>query len=379
MKAFVNARVLIDDALRDDVVVTFGERIEAFEALAAADLQVIDLAGHYLFPGFVDIHVHGAGGGDIMDAAPQALEAISRTLAKAGVTRFLATTMTMPLAQIRAALENVKQVIAKGNLSGAQPLGVHLEGPYISAQFCGAQDGAQIRHPQWSDIADYLDIIKIITLAVEEDQDFKFIRHNPGVKLSIGHSAATFEQALQAYDLGVKHCTHCCNAMSGLHHRAPGVVGAVFSRPYATEIIADGVHLHPQLLPILLKNVGLDNAILISDGMRATGMPPGQYDLGGQTVFVDARSARLACGQLAGSTLTLDRAVRNVLSYTDCSLVDAVNMASRNAAKSIDAHQYGAIKVGAVADFVVMDEALNVVSTWVAGKCVYQRASEGER
>ncbi len=378
MKAFIKAKVLIDGALRDDVVVVFDERICALDEMATADFQVIDLGGNYLFPGLVDIHVHGAGGGDVMDATPQAIETISRSLAKAGVTRFLATTMTMSLAQIRAALNNVKQVIAKDDLSGAKPLGVHLEGPYISAQFCGAQDGAQIKRPQWSDIEDYLDIIKIITLAVEEDEDFQFIRNNPGVKLSIGHSAATFEQALRAYDLGVRHCTHCCNAMSGLHHRALGVVGAVFSRPYATEIIADGIHLHPQLLPILLKNVGLDNVILISDGMRATGMPPGQYDLGGQTVFVDAQSARLACGQLAGSTLTLDRAVRNLLSYTDCSLVDAVNMASRNAAKSIDALEYGAIKVGAVADFVVMDNDLNVVSTWVDGKCVYSRADEVE-
>ncbi len=374
MKAFINGKALVEGKIKDDVVVLFDKRIKEIANKVAKDTEIIDLAGNYLFPGFIDIHVHGAAGGDVMDATPQGLEALSQSLAKSGVTRFLATTMTMPVPDIRCALENVKQVIKDDQLTGAKPLGVHLEGPYISAKFCGGQDAKHIKKPDWADIADYTDIIKIITLAVEEDSDCQFIAHNPGIVLSIGHSAASFEQALASYKLGVRHCTHFFNAMSGLHHRAPGIVGAVFSKPYATEIIADGIHIHPQFLNTIVNLVGKENIILISDSMRATGLQPGRYELGGQPVIVNAESARLASGQLAGSILTLDRAVRNMVDFTDCSLVDIVEMATLNAARSIAVDgNYGAIKKAAVADFVVMDDAFNVISTWRDGNCIYQR------
>ncbi len=376
MKAFINGKALVDGKNRDDVVVLFDKRIKEIATEVANDIEVIDLAGNYLFPGFIDIHVHGAAGGDVMDATPQALEALSQSLAKSGVSRFLATTMTMPLADIRRALENVRQVIKNDQLTAAKPLGVHLEGPYISAAYCGGQDAKHIKKPNWADIADYKDIIKIITLAVEEDSDFQFIKDNSDIVLSIGHSAASFEQALASYELGVRHCTHFFNAMTGLHHRAPGVVGAVLSRPYATEIIADGIHIHPQLINTIVNLIDKQNIILISDSMRATGMPTGQYELGGQPVIVDDQSARLASGQLAGSILTLDRAVRNMVNYTDCSLVDIINMATLNPARSIGLDcDYGSITKAAVADFVVMDKALNVVSTWRDGNCIYQRKS----
>ncbi len=374
MKAFSNGKVLIDGQIKDNINVVFDARIEAIAEKVTHDIEIIDLAGNYLFPGFIDIHVHGAAGGDVMDATPQALEALSQSLAQSGVSRFLATTMTMPLTDIRRALENVKQVIKSDQLTAAKPLGVHLEGPYISADYCGGQDAAYIKKPNWADVADYKDIIKIMTLAVEEDSDFQFIKENSDIVLSIGHSAASFEQALASYQLGVRHCTHFFNAMTGLHHRAPGVVGAVLSKPYATEVIADGIHIHPQLLNTIVKLIGKENIILISDSMRATGMPQGQYELGGQPVIVDDQSARLASGQLAGSILTLDRAVRNMVDYTDCSLPDIINMATLNAAKSIAVDDdYGTIKKAAVADFVVMDQALNVISTWRDGNCIYQR------
>ncbi len=374
MKAFINGKVLIGDVIRDDVVVLFDERIRSIDSTPGAAVQLIDLAGHYLFPGLIDIHIHGAGGGDVMQATAAAYQKISRTLAKFGVTRFLATTMTMPMTTIKRALTVARQVMTDDNLSGAKPLGVHLEGPFISEKYCGAQDVRYIKRPTWDDIADYRDIIKIITLAVEKDDDYKFIADDHGITLSIGHSAATFEQALASYQKGVRHCTHCFNAMSGLHHRAPGVVGAVFSRPYMTELIADGVHIHAQLLNAIVRIVGRDNLILISDGMSALGMPPGQYQLGGQRAIVDGTSARLADGQLAGSILSLDQAIRNMVEYTNCDLADIVNMATRNAANSIAcAADYGAIKLNASADFVVMDESLSVVSTWLAGNCIYQK------
>ncbi len=374
MKAFINGKVLIDNQIREDSVVIFDRRIQAIANKADKNTEIIDLAGNYLFPGLIDIHVHGAAGGDVMDATPQALEALSQSLAKSGVTRFLATTMTMPIAAVRCALKNVEQVIKDDQLTGAKPLGVHLEGPYISAKFCGGQAAKHIKKPDWSDIADCADIIKIITLAVEEDNNFQFIANNRGIVLSIGHSAASYEQALASYQRGVRHCTHFFNAMSGLHHRAPGIVGAVFSKPYDTEIIADGIHIHPQFLNTIVNIIGKENIILISDSMRATGMPPGQYDLGGQAVIVNAESARLSSGQLAGSILTLDRAVRNMVAYTNYSLADIVTMATHNAARSIGVDgDYGAIKKAAVADFVVMNNALDVVSTWRDGNCIYQR------
>lgn len=377
MKAFINGRVLIDGRFQDDLVVSCDCKIRQIGGDVDDSSQLIDLKGHYLLPGLIDIHIHGAGGGDVMDASLNAYQKISATLARSGVTRFLATTMTMPWPAIARALTTARQVVAGAALSGAKPLGVHLEGPFISRQFTGAQDGAHILPPDWSKVEPYRDVIKLITLAVEEDVDWQFIKRSRGIVLSVGHSAATFEQALASYQLGVRHCTHCFNAMSGLHHRRPGVVGAVFSRRYDTEVIADGVHIHRDFLSALIRIIGPDNAILISDGMRATGMPLGQYELGGQSVIVDDEAARLANGQLAGSTLTLDRAIRNMVEYTDCDLAEIVNMATRNPARSIGCDaDYGAIKLAAAADFVEMDTDFNVISTWIDGECVYRQSSD---
>lgn len=372
MKAIINSKLYKDNRFIDNKIVIFDQHIISISDTLPEGVEVIDAKGQYLLPGFVDVHVHGSMGADVMDASKDALDTISKGLSKTGVTRFLATTMTMSLEDIDKAIVNVRT--HQNDLTGAQVLGVHLEGPFINKKYKGAQRAEMIQKPSWKVISPYLDIIKLITLAVEEDEDLEFVKNNPGIKLSIGHTSANYETALDAYDLGVCHCTHCFNAMTGLHHREPGVVGAVFTKPYETEFIADGIHIHPQFLDTFISIIGKENGIMITDSMRAGGMIQGEYDLGGQAVTVDDTSARLADGTLAGSILTMDRAIRNMKSFTNLSLEEIIPMATINPALSIDkTPNYGSIKENNLADFVLMNEDLFVTTTIVNGQVVYKK------
>lgn len=376
MKAIINGKIYYQQRFINGKIILFDHKIvDIVDTLPQVeDLEIIDVEGEMVLPGFVDVHVHGSHGADVMDGKLEAMETISKGLAKTGVTKYLATTMTMAFPDIYQALDTVRQYMKDNKSIGAKPLGVHLEGPYISETYKGAQNPKHISRPKWSDIEDYKDVIKIITLAVEEDIDYAFIKSNPGIKLSIGHSAASFEEALEAYDLGVCHCTHCFNGMTGLHHRKPGVVGATFTKPFETEFIADGVHIHSGFLDTFVKIIGKEQAILITDSMRAGGMPKGNYDLGGQNVTVDASSARLADGTLAGSILTIDQAIRNMKNFTSYSLEDIIDMATINPARSVEeTPNYGVIQKGNAADFVMMNQDLHVIETWVDGQAVYRK------
>lgn len=372
MKAIINGKLYYNQSFVENKVVVFDEKIKGILDVVPENVDVMDAKGQYILPGFIDIHVHGCKGADVMDGTEDALKTISMGLAETGVTRFLATTMTMGLEIIDTAINNVRRY--GKTLPGAKAIGVHLEGPFINKAYKGAQVEEQIIKPSWALIKPYLDVIKLITLAVEEDEDFLFIKENPGIKLSIGHSSASYEKALAAYELGVRHCTHCFNAMTGLHHRNPGIVGAVFTKPYATEFIADGIHIHPQFLEPFISIIGQEQGILITDSMRAGGMAEGLYELGGQSVMVDKSSARLEDGTLAGSILSMDQAIRNMRNYTKLSLEEILAMATLNPANSLEtAPNYGSIEVNHFADFVLMDSALQVTRTIVDGKTVYQK------
>jgi N-acetylglucosamine-6-phosphate deacetylase len=336
----------------------------------------------FILPGFMDIHIHGAAGHDTMDASPEGLRTLARFLVSHGVTSFLPTTLTAPHDAILNAVQSVAQTPADPPTNGARILGIHLEGPYISAQYPGAQAPDAIRPPNPAEFRAYLDAgpVRLVTLAPEVPGAEALIHEarRRGVAVALGHSAATYAQTVAAFDNGVSQTTHTFNAMSGLHHREPGAVGAALrdDRVYA-QLIADGIHVHPAAMAILARCKGVAKTILISDAMAATGLGPGAYTLGGLPVTVERDECRLASGALAGSVLTLDVALRRFMAATGLPLSDAWVATSLAPATAMGLEQdFGFIAPGAVADLVLLDEGLNVVATVVDGRVVYLRDTE---
>jgi N-acetylglucosamine-6-phosphate deacetylase len=284
--------------------------------------------------------------------------------------------MTMESENILKALDNVRESVKRGT-SGAELLGVHLEGPFINEKYKGAQNAEYILKPDYDFIKNYMDIIKIITYAPEKDENYEFTkcmcREHKHIALSIGHSAATYEQAMGAIKNGARHITHIFNAMPSMHHREPGIIGAAFRSDVTCELIADNIHVNPENYQILIGIKGKEKVVLITDSMRAGCLKSGEYELGGQKVNVDNTSARLASGTLAGSILTLNKGVQNVLNYADVNIVEAVNMASINAAKVIGIDNIkGSLEEGKDADIIILDSELKVKKTIVGGNIVYE-------
>jgi len=339
------------------------------------EIQVIDSKGNYVSPGFIDIHIHGSGGYDTMDATPAALRVISTTIAANGVTAYLPTTMTMNINNIYKALDAVREAMSI-EIKGAKILGVHMEGPFINEKYKGAQKSDNIIKPNYDIIKDHLDIIKMITLAPEKDENHSFIKkvkNNSEITLSVGHSEASYEETLKAIEDGITHATHAFNAMTPLNHRKPGIVGAIFTSDITCELIADLIHIHPAIFNILINAVHKDKLVLITDSMRAGCMKSGMYELGGQKVIVKEGAARLQDGTLAGSVLTLNKAVLNMLHNSDLEIYEVVAMATLNPAKVINAdNKKGSIEVGFDSDIVVFNDNIDVVFTIVEGKIVYE-------
>lgn len=331
----------------------------------------------YLVPGFIDMHIHGAGGYDVMDASVEALQHISQKLAEEGVTGFLATTMTAKAESIEAALSVIPDAISKCH--GAAILGVHLEGPFISREKMGAQNGEDVRVPdielfkRWQNISG--DNIKLVTLAPELEHALSFIQslRKMDVIAGIGHTNATYDQAMAAINVGGSYATHLFNAMRPLHQREPGTVGALLlAHEVMGELIADGKHLHPAIYELALRVKGKDRLLLVSDAMRAKCMQDGCYELGGQSVSVKDGKATLADGTLAGSILSLPEAIRNMMKFTGCTLEDAIHMASYNPANKLKlSGKKGTIEVGKDADLAVLNKHLDVKLTMVGGRVVF--------
>jgi N-acetylglucosamine-6-phosphate deacetylase len=361
-------------------------RIETLHsALPAEDNKpIFDASGCTVLPGFVDVHIHGSDGSDCMDATPEALVAISRFVATSGVTAFLATTMTAPAAPTLAAVRNAANV-NPDKLPGARLLGVHLEGPFLSPEFPGAQPIEYVRDPDLAEFEELLNAgpVKLITLAPERPGAVELIdvaRHR-GVRLVMGHTAAGYDEAIAAIDRGVLQATHTFNAMTGLHHRKPGVVGAVLSddRVFA-QLIADNIHVHPAVMKVLARCKGAERTLLITDAIRAAGLPEGDTELGGQPVTVKDGACRLPDGTLAGSILTMDLALRNFLSASGWTLAEAWPVTSRAAATALGLnHEIGVLAPGYRADLAILDDKLEVVATVVGGKVVYVREGEERR
>ncbi|MDE5977544.1 MAG: N-acetylglucosamine-6-phosphate deacetylase [Turicibacter sp.] len=376
MKAIINGKLVLEEGILEHKVLCFNEKILSIQEDVPQGYEVIDAKELYVSPGLIDVHIHGSGGFDIMDQTQEAIEMIGTSLAKNGVTSFLATTMTMSMDDIYRALTMIRQCMNR-SLKGARVLGAHLEGPFINPKYKGAQSACHIKKPSYHLIKDYTDVIKLITYAPEMDEQGAFIKEikaKTDIALSAGHTDATYVQMKEAVALGCHQVTHLFNAMSPLHHREAGVVGAALMSDVFTELIADNIHVSPDIFPFILDNKGKDKIILVTDCMRAGGMFNGTYELGGQTVHVEGGMARLENGVLAGSVLTLNQAVYHFLTATHATLSEVIHMASLNPAISIGiAHCKGSLAIGKDADIAIFDEEMNCYLSLVEGRIVYNK------
>ncbi len=377
MKGFANVKVYIrgKGIIRADIGIENG-RIARLSPPSQSVQPIIETGDCLLTAGFIDEHIHGAGGADVMDGTREALLVISETLVKEGTTSFLATTMTRPAAEIEKSL---KAVAGFKRGRGARVLGTHLEGPFISEKYIGAQSKEHILNPS-AEVFSALSAesgnnIRLVTLAPEQEGAEQLIKHikSCGATVSVGHSGASGKQVADAVGLGLSCVTHTFNAQSPFRHREIGVVGAaLLSDALCCELIADTVHVSVPAVKLLLKNKPYDKVVLITDAMRAKGGADGISELGGHTVYVKDGEARLEDGTLAGSVLKMNKAVKNLVEKCGCPTERALDCATYNPAKNLGLeNEYGVIKQGAVADFTLLDEAFNVVLTVVGGEIVY--------
>ena len=341
-----------------------------------ADVRLLENAlDQIIAPGFIDLQLNGGYGHDFT-ANPASIYHVAAHVLQTGVTAYLPTIITAPLESYRRALDALSPLDLFSR-SGKQShiLGFHFEGPYLSPQRKGAHNPAYLR-PNGDPLADGIagDGLRLMTLAPELQNGLRAIRdlRTRGVVVSIGHSAATYDQAMAALDAGATWGTHLFNAMSPLHHREPGVIGALLADERAAiGLIADGVHLHPSMFGWLIRAKGAGGIVLVTDAIAAMGQGPGEYALGDRRVLVSATSARLDDGTLAGSILTMDQAVRNLISWDSCSLAEALTMASATPARLLGLDTLGRLAPGCVADIVVLDETLHVRQTVVGGQVMF--------
>lgn len=361
-----------------DLTIRRGRLVALNASGTDAGQPTLDASGCTILPGFIDLHVHGGAGHDTMDATPTALAAMCDFFAQHGVTAFLPTTMTAPHEDIRRAVAAVEDLSAQPP-TGARMLGVHVEGPYISPVYPGAQPASFIRSPNLVEFAELLAAgpVHMITLAPEVRGADALIAaaQTAGVIAVWGHTNATYEECVRAAGLGMTQATHTYNAMSPLHHRKPGALGAslLLDTIYA-QLIADNIHVHPGAMALLARCKGIERTVLITDAMRATGLPDGAYELGGQGVTVENGACRLADGTLAGSILTMDQALVNFMAATGLGLAAAWPVTSRTPAQALGrAGEFGALALGYQGDLVLLDADLAVVATVVEGEVVYLR------
>lgn len=380
MKAFKNVSVYAEGKGVVKSSVYFDEKIEKIGGCVKG-AEVIELPeGAIVLPGFIDEHIHGAGGSDAMDGTQKDLAIIAETIAQEGTTTFLATTMTQSKENILKAMRAVKDYRAANGEKGARIAGVHLEGPFISAAHKGAQPLEYVAAPSAEVFDEYNEAsgncIRIITLAPEEEGALDFIRHlvDQGVTVSIGHSGATCAQVCAAMQAGATNVTHTYNAQSALHHREIGVVGsALLYDDLYCELISDTIHVSVPAMRLLVKNKRADKLALITDAMRAKGIADGVSELGGQTVIVKNGEARLQDGTLAGSVLRMNRAIQNMVEKVGVPFTQAVDYCTINPARTLKIDgETGSIAVGKRADFAVIDKEYNVILTVRDGKTIYR-------
>jgi N-acetylglucosamine-6-phosphate deacetylase len=372
--------------IKEGAIYIKDNRIDAVGKTKAVQIPqeavVLHAHGYLVAPGFIDAHIHGGDGYDFMSDTPGDIEAILSWLATTGVTGVYPTIATSPLEEQLRAIKTLRQ-IQKRKPSGAAILGVHLEGPYISRDKRGAQPEEAIRVPNQEEMTELIDagqgLIKIVTLAPELSDAIELIQYlvDQNVIASIGHTAATYEQAMQAIDAGARRASHLFNAMTTFHHRRPGAVAALLTRDevYA-EIILDGLHLHPAAVEVVLRSKGLSKVSLVTDAMAAAGVGDGTYtEFGNQKITVKNGAAMLEGGILAGSTLKMNQAVKNAVQMLGLSLDQAIKLASQVVAESLGYQVQaakGVISPGKDADLLILDDNLNILLTMVGGNVVFQ-------
>lgn len=337
--------------------------------------DIIEGEGLMALPGFIDEHTHGAVGFDTCDGKYESIDKIAEARLKEGVTMFLPTTLTMPHEVLVAAAKAVAQY--RENERWAETPGLHIEGPFINCAYKGAQNPEYIRLPDTNEIKELNDItpVKIVTVAPEVEGALQFISdmREMGIVTSAGHSGATYAEFLAAKAAGLTHLTHFFNQMSPLHHREIGLVGAGFAdNDIKIELICDKLHVKPDIIKIVFNTKPVDQIILITDSLLASGLPDGKYVMGGLEMFVKNREARLASGALMGSTLPYQFGLRNVHEITGMPLKELVKATSWNQAQSLGLQGVGKIEKGYKANIVLLDKQFNVMGTMVKGELRYR-------
>ena len=379
MKAIINGKIILKDRIVEDSVLLYSDVIEGIvsEKDIPKDAEIIDAKGGYVAPGLIDIHIHGYLGKDVCGGDKEDFYTIANGIVANGVTGFLPTTMTVDMKVIKTALENVRALKEESKTwNGSTILGCHAEGPFISYEKKGAQNPDYILKPDAEFVKEYADVIKIITLAPEEDtEDFAAIRKiaaETDVVISMGHTSADYETAFESTKNGVKHATHLFNAMTPLAHRAPGVIGAAFNSDVSCELIVDTFHVLPALYDMLWKLKGR-KLCFITDCLPAGGLPYGEYTLGGQKIVYRDIVCRLEDGTVAGSVLPLNKGVWNVYTNSSIPLWECVNGASLNPATTIGlADKKGSLDIGKDADIIICDNNFNVEKTIIGGTVRYE-------
>ncbi len=379
MKAIVNGKIILKDRIEEGKAILYSDVIEGIvsDENIPENAEIIDACGGYIAPGLIDLHIHGYKGCDVCDGTEESIRTISCGLAENGVTGYLPTTMTVDMKVIKKALEVARNLKEESkSWQGSEILGVHAEGPFISESKKGAQDPKYILKPDAEFVKEYSDIISIITLAPETDsENFEEIRKickDTDVVVSMGHTSANYETAMNSTNAGVKHATHLFNAMTPLTHREPGVVTAVFNSDVSCELIVDTFHVSTAFYDLLWSIKGR-KLCFITDCLPAGGLAEGEYLLGGQKIIYKGIVCRLEDGTIAGSVLRLNKGVWNVYTNSSIPLWECVNCASLNPAVTLGIDdKKGSIEVGKDADIIICDKEFNVKKTIIGGNTKYE-------
>lgn len=364
-----------------------GRIVEILEASVAGDLPgspaIKDYHGFWVTPGLIDVHLHGARGKEAMDGEVESIREMARHQASCGVTGFFPTTLTASQEALLRAIEAVRT--ASQESLPSEVLGVHLEGPYISQRRKGAQDPKYVREINQKELQDLKSVLgdlkTLVTLAPEVGQNLTYIPElvKSGWTVSVGHSDATYDEAMKGLAAGANHATHLFNAWREFHHREPGGIGAALDEDQVfVELIADGIHIHPSFIRLAIFRKGVDRVCLITDSLKEVGLPDGTYAWGELQVVLKGREIRIKdSGVLAGSVLHLNHGVRNVLSWTGLSVPEVVRMATLTPAKSVGLEaSMGSLEPGKKANVAVFDRNFKTVATFVRGEKVYSGESD---
>ena len=382
MFAIKNGKLILEDGIVSGQAVLYTDKIVGIvdENEIPADATVIDAEGGYIAPGLIELHIHGYLGKDVCDASKESIRIISKGLLENGVTGYLPTTMTVDMQVITGAIQSVRALMAESRtpeFDGTQILGVHAEGPFISESKKGAQDPRYILKPDADFVKANADVIRVNTLAPEEDDsDFSQIKRittETDVVVSMGHTSADYDTAVAGVKAGVRHATHLFNAMTPLTHRGPGVVGAALNcDEVSTELIVDTHHVNAALFDTVYKLKGR-KLVAITDCLPAGGLPEGEYTLGGAKIIYKNDLCRLEDGTIAGSVLRLNKGVWNIYKNSKIPLNECVNCASLNPATTLGIQdKKGSIKEGKDADILILDNEFNVKKTIIGGKVKYE-------